>query len=123
MITLTSFDIPSFHYLCTLFAAYYNNFSPFLDLEDGHILKKGSKRGRRRLMTAEDCFGLVLAWSRTRGSLMVLQLIIGMLMTPVAKYLQYARRILVRVLKTNKMAQITMPNNAQLEEYRSVIEA
>ena len=123
MITLTGFDLPSFQYLCALFAPYYNDFSLFLDVENGYILKKRTNRGRPRLMTAEDCLGLVLGWSCTRGSLMVLQLIFGMSMTPDAKYLRYARRILVSVLRTNEMAKISMPSNAQLEDYRSMIEA
>ena len=67
MITLTGFDIDSFHYICNLFAPYYYEFSPFIDTE-GFIVKKKSKRGRPRLMTAEDCLGLVLTWSRTRGN-------------------------------------------------------
>ena len=120
MITLTGFDFVSFEYLCNLFAPYYNDFSPWTDPE-GYIVRKKTKRGRPRLLSAEDCLGLVLAWTRTRGSLMALQLIFGMTMTPVGKYIQFARRILVRVLKTNDMAKITMPTVEKLEEYRTMI--
>lgn len=122
MITLTGFDIDSFHYICNLFSSFYNDYSPFID-GDGYIAKKKSKRGRPRMMTAEDCLGLVLAWSRTRGSMMALQLIFGMTMTPVGKYIQFARRILVRVLTSDEMAKISMPTNEKLEEYRSMIAA
>ena len=122
MITLTGFDIESFHYICNLFAPYYNDYSPFVD-PDGYIVKKKTKKGRPRLMTAEDCLGLVLAWTRTRGSLMALQLIFGMTMTPVGKYIQFARRILVCVLKSNNMAKISMPSNEKLEEYNEMIAA
>lgn len=120
MITLTGFDFVSFEYLCNLFAPFYNDFSPWTDSE-GYIVRKKTKRGRPRLLSAEDCLGLVLAWTRTRGSLMALQLIFGMTMTPVGKYIQFARRILVRVLKTNDIAKITMPTVEKLEEYRTMI--
>ena len=72
-------------------------------------------------MRSEDCLGLVLAWTRTRGSLMVLQLIFGTTMTPTCKYLQFARRILVKVLRNNEYAKIVMPSAHQLEEYRQMI--
>ena len=74
-------------------------------------------------MNPADCLGLVLAWSRTRGSLMVLQLIFGMTMSPVAKYLQFARRILVKILKANDLAKIQIPPPEKLEEYQAVIVA
>jgi hypothetical protein len=74
-------------------------------------------------MNPADCLGLVLAWSRTRGSLMVLQLIFGMTMSPVAKYLQFACRILVKILKANDLAKIQIPPPEKLDEYRAVIAA
>ena len=54
---------------------------------------------------------------------MALQLIFGMTMMPVGKYIQFARRILVRVLTTDDMVKISMPSNEQLEQYRSMIAA
>jgi hypothetical protein len=118
MITLTGFDMESFMYICALFCPLYNDYSPFID-ENRYIVKKKTKRGGPRLMKAEDCLGLVvLAWTHTQGCLMSLQLIFGMTMTPVAKYLQFACRILVVVLINNDMAKIEMPMG---EEYRSMI--
>lgn len=122
MITLTGFDMASFHYVCQLFAPAYDGYSPFID-EEGFIMRKRSNAGRPRFMNAEDCLGLVLAWSRTRGSLMALQLIFGMSMTPTAKYLQFARRIIVKVLLDDPCARIEMPSHEKLEEYRSAIQA
>jgi hypothetical protein len=74
MITLTGFDMESFMYICALFRPLYNNYSPFID-ENGYIVKKKTKRGRPHLMKAEDCLGLVLAWTCSRGCLVSLQLI------------------------------------------------
>lgn len=72
-------------------------------------------------MQAADCLGMVLAWTRTRGSLMAIQLIFGMTMTPVGKYLQFARRIIVHVLVNDPNAKIVMPTHDKLEEYRQMI--
>jgi hypothetical protein len=121
MITLTGFDLPSFHYLANLFAPIYEQYTPYMD-GDGYIIRKVSMtRGRPRMMNPADCLGLVLAWSRTRGSLMVLQLLFGMTMSPVSKYLQFARRILVKILKANPLARIKLPSVDKLEEYRTMI--
>ena len=123
MITQTGFDMPSFHFLLNLFTPVYDNYTPFVD-KDGFIIQKVSlSRGRPRLMHPADCLGLVLAWSRTRGSLMVLQLIFGLTMTPVSKYLQFVRRILVKILKANELAKICLPTHEKLEEYRGMIQA
>ena len=75
------------------------------------------------MMNPADCLGLVLAWSRTRGSLMVLQLLFGMTMSLVAKYLQFARRILVKILKHNNLAKMKLPLHEKLEEYRAIFAA
>ena len=120
MITLTGFDMDSFHYICNLFAPMYDNYSPFIDA-NGYIRKKKSKAGRPRLMNAMDCLGLILGWTRTRGSATALQLIFGTTMTPTCKYLQFARRILVYVLHKDVYAKISMPTNEKLEEYRNMI--
>ena len=74
------------------------------------------------MMHPADCLGLILGWSRTRGSLMVLQLIFGLTMLPVAKYLQFARRFLVKTLKGNHQAKIWLPTAEKLEEYRGMVQ-
>ena len=89
MITLTGFDVKSFHYFLDLFHPVFYEYSPFID-DDGFIVKKKMGRGRPRSIQSMDCLGLLLAWSRTRGSTIALQLIFGMTMTAVSKYLQFA---------------------------------
>ena len=86
----------------------YDLYSPFVN-EDGYIVKKRSRAGRPCQMRLEDCLGLVVAWTHTQGSFMVLQLIIGTTMTPTSKYLQFAYRILVKVSCNNEYAKIVMP--------------
>jgi hypothetical protein len=46
----------------------------------------------------EDSLGLVLAWTRTRGLLMALQLIFGMTYTNLDDYLLSTKRIILMVL-------------------------
>jgi hypothetical protein len=77
MIHLTGFDFASFHFIVNLFAPKYNEYTPVVGW-DGFILCKVSlTQGRPRLLNQADCLVLVLvlvlAWSRTQGSLMVVQ--------------------------------------------------
>ena len=120
MITLTGFTHDAFNYLLAMFGPVYDSYTPFADVE-GFIIKKIEGMGRPRQIRAEDCLGLFLGWSRTHGSMMVLQLIFGMTMTPLSKYLQFARRIVVNILKKDHLARIALPTNDKLEEYRQVI--
>jgi hypothetical protein len=53
---------------------------------------------------------------------MVLQLIFGKTFTAVAKYIQFACRIVIKILKQDPMAKIAMPFYDKLEEYCAMIE-
>jgi hypothetical protein len=44
------------------------------------------------MIKPEDCLGLVLAWTRTRKSLMVLQLIFAMTYTNLDDYLLFTKK-------------------------------
>ena len=74
LITLTGLDYRAFFYLCEKFAPIFNTYSPF-GYHDGEeeLIPKG-KTGRKRVIVAEYCLGLVLAWTRTRGAISTLQL-------------------------------------------------
>jgi hypothetical protein len=52
---------------------------------------------------------------------MVLQLIFGMTMSPVLEYLQFARKIVIKVVRKKELAKISMLSCGKLEEYRDVI--
>jgi len=73
-------------------------------------------------MKPEDCLGLYLVWALTRGSLMVLQLLFGTTFTAVAKYIQFARRIVINMLKQDPIAKITMPSHEKLGQHCALIE-
>jgi hypothetical protein len=94
MITLTGFDFITFDWLLEKFKEKYDNYSPFVDPYGRIVPINNLQKGRPRLTTAADCLGLCLAWTRTRGSNMVLQIIFGMTSSPVSIYLRFGRRIL-----------------------------
>lgn len=102
LITLCGFDHHSFGLLHELFKPFFDNYSPMIfNYGNGLITKKDSseRRGRPRSITSIMCLGLVLAWTRTRGSYMVLQLIFGLTSTRLSIWLRFGRRVLIRILK------------------------
>ncbi len=73
------------------------------------------------MIRQEDGLGLVLAWTRTRGSLMVLQLIFGMTYTNLDDYLLFTKRIIVKVLQEHPMAEVRIPSTKKIEEYVQMV--
>ena len=116
LITVTGLDHASFEYLLRLFEPVFNATTPF-----GEIVEKTNKRGRKRTITAVDCLGLVLTWTRTRGSTMSLQMCFGLSMTNMAMYLRFGRRIVTDVLSNDYFAKITIPSNDQIQKYKDAV--
>ena len=75
LITLTGFHFDAVEYLLQCFAPVYEDFTSFIDT-DGYIVHKISHTRRHHFNQPEDCLDLLLVWSRTHGSLMVLELIV-----------------------------------------------
>jgi hypothetical protein len=118
MITLTGFDHATFNFLCEIFTPIFNSYTPFVPT--GVLCFERTKeqnRGRPRMIQPEDGLGLVLAWTRTRGLLMDLQLIFGMTYTNLDDYLLFAKTIIIMVLQEHPMAKVP---NSQLQEDRRV---
>ncbi len=106
MITLTGFDRATFNSLCEIFTLVFELYTPFVP--SGVLCFERTKkqnRGRPWMIWLEDSLALVLAWTRTRGSLMVLQLIFGMTYTNLDDYLLF-KRIIVMVLQDHSMAEV-----------------
>ena len=118
MITLTGLDTETFNWLHTRFENWYDRHSPFIDPSGCIVPLQQENKGRPRLITAADCLGLCLAWTRTRGSSMVLQLIFGMTGSPVSMYLRFGRRILIQVLKAEPDAAIKIPDDATIRLFQ-----
>jgi hypothetical protein len=70
-IILTGFDCASFASLCEIFAPSFDSYTPFFIPSGTSCFKREKLKntGRKRKICPEDCLGLVLAWTRTRGSL------------------------------------------------------
>ena len=75
LITLTGFHFDAVEYLLQCFAPVYEDYTSFIDT-GGHIVQKISHTRRPHFNRPEDCLDLLLVWSRTHGSLMVLELIV-----------------------------------------------
>jgi hypothetical protein len=107
MITLTGFDHARFDFLCEIFTPISNLYTPFVPTGVSCFEStKEQNRGRPRMIRPEDGLGLVLAWIRTRGLLMALQLIFGMTYTNLDDYLLFAKRIIVMVLREHPMTKV-----------------
>jgi DDE superfamily endonuclease len=121
LITLTGLNFETFGWLLERFEPIYESHSPFISHTGRIVPIQNPGRGRKRLMAAEDCLGLVLAWTRTRGTNMVLQLIFGMTGTPVSMYLRFARRVLIRVLVQEPDSAIRIPDNDTIVKYQEAV--
>ncbi len=122
LITMTGFDGASFASLLQKFAPLFDEYTPF---NTSHILLKQdpSKEGRPRKVRPEDCLGLVLVWTRTRGSLTTLQLIFGMTCSNLCMYLRFGRRVIVEALKSDPLAKIAIPSNEEITSYKEAVGA
>ena len=118
LITLTGLDFDTFHWLERMFTPIHDNYSPWIS-PDGRIVPVNNTRGRKRLMQGKDCLALSLAWTRTRGSNMALQIIFGLTGTP----LRFGRRILIEVLKNNELAKVQIPSPEKIREYCGAVES
>ena len=122
MITLTGFDCASFASLCEIFAPVFDAYTPFVPSGTSCFENEKIKnKGRPRNIRPEDCLGLVLAWTRTRGSLMALQLIFGMTYSNLDDYLLFAKRILLKVLVNDPRAAVQIPSSEKIEEYKAMV--
>jgi len=122
MITLTGFDCASFAFLCALFAPVFDSYTPFVPSGTSCFEReKLPNKGRKRMICPEDGLGLVLAWTRTRGSLMALQLIFGMTYSNLDDYLLYGKRIIVKVLRNDPRASVQVPSSEKIAEYKEMV--
>jgi DDE superfamily endonuclease len=122
MITLTGFDCASFAALCVLFAPVFDSYTPFVPSGTSCFEREKLKnKGRKRMIRPEDGLGLVLAWTRTRGSLMALQLIFGMTYSNLDDYLLYGKRIIVKVLRNDPRSSVKIPSSERIAEYKEMV--
>ncbi len=125
LITMTGMDFETFHFLEPDFKYFYDKYSPYS--KDGvivalqHNSDDSVPKGRPRLLSAADGLGLVLTWTRTRGSTMVLELIFGMTQTSISNYLAFCSHILINVLMGKEDAKIKRPTIEKIQEYKQAV--
>jgi hypothetical protein len=73
---MMGFDADSFNRFLLKFGPMFSGHMPFD--ESGMIVEFEYTTGRKREVQPEDCLGLVLVWTQTRGLLIVLQLVFGL---------------------------------------------
>ena len=91
--------------------------------EGGCLQQQTTFVGRRRLLDAEGCLGLVLCWSRTRGAEWSLAVAFGLTGTRVSVYLRFGMRILVTILKADPKSEVRMPDAAEIAMFKEAIVA
>lgn len=122
LITLCGFDHRAFNHLHSVFITVYNQYTPFHTDNNGRLKKIGNElRGRPRNVTSRVALALVLAWTRSRGSNKVLQIIFGMTASNLSVWLRFGRRILVLVLKDHPLARVELPSYNEVEEFKAAI--
>jgi hypothetical protein len=72
-------------------------------------------------MSSADGLGLVLTWTRTHGSTMVLQLIFGVTQSSISDYLTFCIQILIQVLQGMDDSKIKWPMVEKIQEYQEAV--
>ena len=125
LIALCGFDHESFESLLKLFTPLFNSWSPYPQKANKKFhmrrVRQTGRTGRKRQIDATICLGLVLAWTRTRGSTIPLQVIFGMTANPVSVWLRFGRRLLVKVLQNHPDAEVRMPTRSEIASFKAVI--
>lgn len=119
LITCTGFDFPTFNFMLDLFQPLYDQLSPHH--VSGKIVKK-KRNGRPRSLDAMSCLGLVLTWTRMRGSVCHMNMIFGIIVSTSSVFLRFGRRVLCHVLSKQKNAQVHLPEDpTKVEQYVGAI--
>jgi len=122
-ITVTGLDVATFSNLLVRFEQLYKRYSPYT--VNGKIVplrhEQGTRGGRPRSLDAAGCLGLVLCYSRTRGSLFAMQLMFGVSHSVLLVFLKFGIRLLYKVLKEDEAAQVCIPSPEKIQEYKDII--
>ena len=125
LVTLCGFDHASFSALLALFEPIFNDYSPYSSSAGGGLIKalkrRDKKLGRPRGVTAVIVLGLVLTWTRTKGSNKILQVIFGLTHNPTSLWIRFGRRAIVKVLRDHPQARVEMPSTDELEVFVEAI--
>lgn len=111
MITLTCLYYTSFSSLLEKFEPLHRSDKTFT--KSGNIENLGPKCGRPRFLNANSALGLILAWYRTRRSMMVLSLLFRVTSSACSIKIRFLRRILLQIWWCNQYAAVRIPNREE----------
>ena len=114
---MMGFDVDSFEKILDKFSPVYLTHTPFD--ASGMIVPLDDHRGRKRKVLPADCLGLVLVWTRTRGSMNVLQLVFGLTYTNLNVYLRFGIRLIVEIFRSDPLARVSLPSADDIASYMS----
>jgi hypothetical protein len=93
------------------FLPLYNCYSPYSKSGKIVVLRNaGALGGRPRSLDPAGCLALVLGYTRTRGSMPMLQMVFGLINSVLCIFLKFAMRLLFRVLKEEEHAKVDIPS-------------
>jgi hypothetical protein len=121
-ITFTGLDCSTFEYILDKFRPLYHRYSPYS--VNGKIVRlrnPNALKGRPRLLGPAACLGLVLGYTRTRGSLFAMQMIFGASHSVLCLFLRFSMRLLFKVLKEEPLAKVAIPCVEEIREYQAVV--
>ena len=113
LIQATGLDFSTFFDLHNKFAPVYSKGTPYAF--DGVIREKWSK-GRHRNLNTIAGLGLVLMWTRSRGSNHLLSMVFGSTVNPLNLWLRFGTRRLLKILKKDRDAKIVPPTQVLAEK-------
>ena len=109
---MMGFDAESFDRILVKFGPMFSGHTPFHP--SGMIVEFEYTRGRKREVQPEDCLGLVLVWTRTRGSLNVLQLVFGLTYSNLCVYLRFGIRLIIETFRNDPLARVSIPSGEEI---------
>ncbi len=111
------FNCESFHKILEKFCPMFSSHTPFD--ESSFIVPFDYVSGRKRNVQQEDCLGLVLVWTQTRGAWNVLQLVFGFTYTNLSVYLRFGICLLIETFHDNPLAGVRLPSPEEINKYKA----
>ena len=122
LITTTGFDHRAFEGLVAIFKPWFDAHTPWVGANDGTKFKPlRSACGRKRILDASTCLGLVLSWFRFRGAEWILQGWFGLTGGHANTWLRFGRRGLLLLLWNNEYARIEQPSDEKIILYQEQV--
>jgi hypothetical protein len=101
LISATGLDLKSFNYLLNKFLLLFEQYSPYCITPDGllrEVRDDAANRGCPWSLESYSCLGLVLCFTRTRGSMGVLQMVFGLTASVLGLWLKFGIKLLFKTL-------------------------